>query len=687
MRRDLTICLGLVVLTVAAYWQVHTAGFVYYDDPDYVYENLSVKSGLSWENVKWAFTAFEHSNWHPLTWLSHMLDVSLFGKDADGQLHSGGHHVVNLGLHSANAVLLFLLLRWMTAAPWRSAMVAALFAVHPMHVESVAWVAERKDVLSTCLGLLTMIAYVGYARRPSVVRYLPVFLLFALGLMAKPMLVTLPCLLLLLDYWPLGRLTGIQPTAQPVSLPGRAQPAKRKDNGGRQPNAQQTWRWPPVGVVLRLVLEKLPLVALVVASSRLTWFAQNRGLSMARPDQLALGLRVENVLWSYVAYIGKMFWPGEMAAFYPLVPEYRTGRAVAAEALLVAISVAVAWGAWKGRRYLAVGWLWFLGTLVPVIGFVQVGDQSMADRYTYIPYIGLFVMIVWGASDLLAPFRAGRIALAVAAGSAIAACVVLTSRQVEFWQNSKVFLQHIIDVAPNAHAAYSNMGVLLWEQGDKEEALRHIEEAKEHHEQAIWHWNKAIDLRPTADDAHFNLATVLSSQKDRLAESEKHFRKVIEYKPTRIDARHRLGQVLQAQGRPKEAIDQWRLAAEIQPKDAKEIAQNIILLTDMARFLATCYDSSLRNGQEAVICGEQAVGNSQKNPLLISKEQYAAALAALAAAYAENGNFPEAIQAAESACQTALDAGNQQMAAEFNVQLGFYVTRRPIRVPSPPGQP
>ena len=468
LLRDALICLALAIVTGLAYRQARHLEFIYFDDPGYVIENRHVHQGLTWESIRWAFVTtdtngkvhftYEQSNWHPLTWLSHMLDINLFGFEPGrpDMPRSDGPHLVNLLLHTSSAILLFLLLRWMTGAPWRSGVVAALFAVHPMHVESVAWVSERKDVLSTFLALLTLLAYVGYVKflkrsgklRPETrivngaLWYLPVFALFALALLAKPMVVTLPCLMLLLDFWPLGRLslrqvlTGNAPPGKKSAETSRAATARMRQRGGAPgrvrakpapASATQTRQW-PWQTAAWLVLEKVPLFVLVALSSWATCYAQDKGGSMATSASLPFNVRFSNVVTAYVRYLAGMVYPHRLAIFYPydttvhFIPSvdmtaasdapifhphnlsvlwYRP-EVLGALLLLLLISAGVFVGLSYGRRYPAVGWFWFLGTMAPVIGIVQVGDQSMADRYSYFTFTGLFIIVVWGATDLLA---------------------------------------------------------------------------------------------------------------------------------------------------------------------------------------------------------------------------------------------------------------------------------------------
>ena len=368
------ICLTLALATLISYSQVLNHDFIDFDDDMYVTRNENVQKGLTWQNIKWAFTTNQAYNWHPLTWLSHMLDCQLFG------LKPAGHHFTSVLFHIANTLLLFLVFKSMTGNLWRSAFVAALFALHPLHVESVAWIAERKDVLSTLFWLLTMAAYVRYVRKPGPKWYLLTILAFAMGLMAKPMLVTLPFILLLLDYWPLARFQFGQ-------------------------NIKDTeWK-----ILYRLFVEKIPLFIITIITSVITFIVPKGSGAVPGLKELSLMPRLTNALISYVKYIEKMFWPSRLAVFYPrAVDAIPTWQILAALLLLLIISGLAVWLA-RSRKYLLVGWLWYLGILVPVIGLVQVGDQAMADRYTYVSLIGLFIIVVWGLNDLLEKWKYHKI--------------------------------------------------------------------------------------------------------------------------------------------------------------------------------------------------------------------------------------------------------------------------------------
>jgi len=452
--RTLCIYLALVLTTLASYWQVRNCNFVSYDDNLYVTDNPYIQPGLTGEGFLWAFTTNHASNWHPLTWLSHMLDCHLFGTNA------GWHHFINLLLHIANTLLLFTVLKQMTAALWRSAFVAALFALHPLHVESVAWIAERKDVLSTLFWLLTMIAYLSYVRHPSIIRYLLAILVFALGLMAKPMLVTLPFVLLLLDYWPLGRLR----------LRGDVN--------------RKSWSRP--------VREKVPFFILSAISSVVTFLVQQKGGAMSRLDWIPLIIRFGNAFVSYVKYIGKMFWPSRLAVLYPYPADMALLWPMMSALVLLAVSVLVIRLAPK-YKYLLVGWLWYLGTLFPVIGLVQVGSQALADRYTYIPLIGLFIIIGWVLPDLLSKWQYRRTTLGISAGIVLVAMLLCTRMQVSHWRNSKFLFEHALNVTKNNNTMHTSYGSVLLDEG--------------RYEQAVAHFNEALRLNPENYLTHNNMST------------------------------------------------------------------------------------------------------------------------------------------------------------------------------------
>jgi tetratricopeptide (TPR) repeat protein len=524
-RLELVIGLALVLATVAAYAPVFQNGFVNYDDPEYLTQNREVQKGLTAGSVWWALSTTAAANWHPLTWLSLQLDYQLWG------LNPTGYHLTSLLLHCASTVLLFGVLRRMTGALWASAAVAGLFALHPLHVESVAWVAERKDVLSTLFWMLTLWAYVGYVERPGPWRYLVLLLTFALGLTAKPMLVTLPFVLLLLDYWPLRRWRG-SPAGDESS------PAV--------PGVPRSLPW--------LVLEKLPLFALAAASCAITVIAQREGGTVETLESLPLSVRLGNALVAYVSYLGLTFFPTNLAVFYPHAREQvPVVLLLAAAALLLGISVAC----YRFRRrqpYLLVGWLWYLGTLVPVIGLVQVGSQALADRYTYVPLIGLFLLLAWGVPVLLVRWgvvnRAAPFALTAVV---LAGCLLATWKQAQYWHDSLSLWQHALAVTDRNFITLYHLGGAFAEQGKWDRAVQHLE--------------ASVRLKPDYAGAHINLGNALGRQ-GKMEEARQHYAAAVQLNPENATARRNLGAALVEQGRLEEAIEQYRAALRISPDDA-----------------------------------------------------------------------------------------------------------------------
>jgi tetratricopeptide (TPR) repeat protein len=561
---------GLLVVTLAAFAAVWRHGFVSVDDHIYVTDNARVLAGLTWSGVGWAFTTTHANFWHPLTWLSLMLDVQLFGANP------GAMHVTNLLFHLANTVLWFVVLSRMTGAPGPSALVAGLFAVHPLHVESVAWISARKDVLSTFFLLLALWCYAVYVddRRKGergALAYAGVLGLFALGLMAKPMLVTLPFVMLLLDWWPLGRASGVE---------ARACLAEADGEGGRV-SLSAAWRsWAP------LVREKLPLFALAAASGVVAYLAQERGGAVAGLAAFPLTGRLANALHSYVAYIGQMFWPVGLAAFYPYPQVTLVWPAVAAAFTLAAITVAAVLLA-RHRPHLAVGWFWYVGTLLPVSGLVQVGSHAMADRYTYVPLVGLFVMAAWGVADLPSRARLPRRALAVASCVLLLACAALTRAQVATWRDSTALWQHAIDVMPDNYYAHNGLGLELARQGRHAEAKAHFAEAvrlapgfpnghnnlgqalagENRLDEALAEFRTALALNPDYPQAHTNLGNALLKAR-RPQEAVLHFTEAIRVDPDSADARTNLGSALLEASRPAAAIEQLTSAVALRPGSA-----------------------------------------------------------------------------------------------------------------------
>jgi hypothetical protein len=506
--RDTWMCLGLMTLVALVYFPVHAYEFISLDDPQYVSANAYVGQGLTLAGLRWAFTSGGSFYWHPLTWLSHMLDVQLFGMKA------GLHHVTNVAIHIASSVLLFAALTRMTGDRWRSLFVAAVFGVHPLHVESVAWVAERKDVLSTLFWMGTLYAYAGYVRDPRPRRMLVVTILFAGGLMAKPMIVTLPFALLLLDIWPL----------------------KRVGNGGG------------VSAWIPLVREKVPLFLLAVASVIVTLVSQSGTGAVVALEKLPLPVRVGNALVSYVDYLRDMVWPARLAAFYPLLKP-SLGIIVLAAGILAGITVLVVLMR-KRFPYLPIGWFWYVGTLLPVIGLVQAGDQGRADRFTYVPLIGLFVIIAWGATDAARRLRYAPAVLPFAAGLVIAASALVARHQVTFWKNDLTLWARTVEATRHNYRAEDRYGVALANQGRLTEAIEHYSAAL-----AIW---------PDDPEAHNNLGTARMDQR-RFSDAVHEFSEAARIKPHQMTFRYNLAVALDAAGRTPEAIRELQSALQLNP--------------------------------------------------------------------------------------------------------------------------
>lgn len=568
---ELVVCVCLAVATFVVFEEVWNHEFVNYDDTLYVTNNGHVQTGLTGEGVIWSLTTTHASNWHPLTWLSHMLDCQIYG------LKAGGHHLTSLLFHIANALLLFLVLKQMTGAMWRAAFVAALFAFHPLHVESVAWVAERKDVLSTFFWMMTMWAYVRYVAAPGFCRYVSTLLLFALGLMAKPMLVTLPFVLLLIDYWPLGRFR-----------------MKRSDDTAMAPSHRSGDASSPRLVVFRLIWEKTPLFILAGVSSVVTFFVQQTGGATWSLETVPMMMRVANALISYVCYIAKMVWPSNLAVFYPYENVLPVWQGLGAGLLLVGLSLLALR---EARRfpYVAVGWLWYLGTLVPVIGLVQVGEQAMADRYTYVPLIGLFIVVAWGAVDLSRRWRLPMPLLSTAAGGVLLACMICSNIQTSHWRNTMTLFQQALDVTANNYLAYNNVANVLASQGKLEQAVASYSEALRIkpdyvnarnnlgttlHDQgkygkAVSHFSEALRIKPDSAEAHNNLGVTLVTQ-GKIDEAIAHHFEALRIRPNYAAAHNSLGVALAMQGKLEKAVAHFSEAIRIKP-DYTEARHNLAL--------------------------------------------------------------------------------------------------------------
>jgi protein O-mannosyl-transferase len=496
--KPIYVSLSLVALTLIVYFQVHDFEFVNYDDRETILGNSHIQNGLTLAGLGWAFTSAYAANWFPVTWISHMLDFQLFGLD------SGWHHLTNVMIHAASTLLLFALLRRMTGRMWESAFVSFVFALHPLHVESVAWVSERKDVLSAFFWFLTTWLYLDYVDRPNVLKYVLALGAFCLGLMSKQMLVTLPFALLLLDYWPLSR---------PKTV--------------------------------RLIIEKLPFLAFSLAASLIAYKVQHQAGAVLSVDSIPIATRAANALISYVAYLVQFFWPAGLAMFYPY-PSILPGWQIAGSALVLAAISALA----IRRPYLIVGWLWYLGTLVPVIGLVQVGSQARADRYTYIPAIGISIMLAWGVAEIMERRPGMRTTLRAVSVSVCTVWLALTWTQIQYWRNSMALFDHAIASTENNFIAHLNLGEVLAEQGRTNDALRNL--------------YAAVEEKPDHADGHDTLGAVLG-QLGRTDEAAAQFSQAIRLQPTDSEAHCNLGNVLLAQGKFGDAAREFETAVRIVP--------------------------------------------------------------------------------------------------------------------------
>ena len=520
----IVICLLLAVVIMVIYAQTATHGYVAYDDDQYVYDNPWVKNGITASNIAWAFTTFFYANWHPLTWISYMLDFTLFGSNP------GAQHIVNAAFHLGSALLLYLALYRMTRRPWRCALVAAIFAVHPLRVESVAWISERKDVLSTFFEMVTLLLYIRYTAKPRGRSYFAMAGVYALALLAKPMAVTLPVLLLLLDLWPLGRLD-----------------------------------WPLDRAALaRRSLEKAPLAAMAAIAALLTFLAQRGYGAVATLTRFPIAARLANAAITYVAYIGEMFWPADLAVLYPSHPP-GAGATLLAVVILAAITAA-AWHWIKERPYIAVGWLWYVVTLVPVIGLVQVGIQAMADRYTYLPSVGLSIALVWIVADLVERRHAWRTAFAAVAIVALVALTAAAYRQTAYWKSSRTLFEHTLAVTENNYVIQNNLGLVTARDGDSAGAI------------ALY--RAALAIAPDYAEAHANLGHELLKA-GQLDQAWSSVSKALEANPNLAVPQGDLGVLLAARGQYEEARRHLERALSLSPSDAENESNLCFVLTHL----------------------------------------------------------------------------------------------------------
>ena len=681
----LLICIVVVAATLVAYEPVRHNEFVNYDDPAFITSNSHVRDGLSWEGVKWAFGGAHVDYWRPLTWLSHMADCQLYG------LNAAGHHAMSVIIHIVTSLLLFYLFQRMTGAMWRSGFVAAAFALHPVHVEAVAWAAERKDVLGGLFWVLTMLAYMQYVDRPGIRRYLSVVALFAMAIMSKPMVVTLPFVLLLLDYWPLERF--------------------RWRRSSNRADHQTIWAG-------RLVLEKMPLLLMSAGLAVMTVVAQADIGAVSAVELVPVSYRIGNMFVSYVAYIGQTIWPIGLAVIYPLNP---MDRAAVAPAPLFAVMLAAATiGALyigRRRRYVAVGWLWYIGTLVPVIGLVQVGPQAMADRYMYIPMVGLLIIASWGVGDLASGRRWKQAVVAVMGTAAVFAMVVLARIQVTYWRNSVTLFEHALKAVGSNPLAEDSYGNALFKAGRADEAVVHLSRAVEMSptffdarnnlgkvflqqgkaDEAIACFEELIERGHDPADVYYDLGVALGMQ-GRYDQAVRCFDNVLEREPDYPSARKRIGSALLGAGKPAEAVSYLERALEAtgddaevymnlgvaharcgRPEPAKENwaraihiePNNANILNNIAWMLATSGEVA---GDEAA----KAVELAQRACELTAFKD-AGYLDTLAAAHASAGRFPEAIETARKALNMAEAAGQQGYIGGIRGRLKLYQEGRAYR--------
>ncbi len=686
----LSVCVFLLLAVGVVFGQSVSQGFVNFDDDLYVYNNPALTRGLTAEGIAWALTTVAGAFWHPLTWLSYLWDFQLYG------LEPWGYHLTNVLLHAGNTILLFLVLRRMTGSLGPSAFVAALFAIHPLHVESVAWIAERKDVLSGLFFMLTLAAYVGYVRHSfSFVRYFAVVLSFTVGLMAKPVLVTLPFVLLLLDYWPLGRMA--MPAAD-------APTAKRR-----------------VSIPWHLLIEKIPLLLLSGVFCVVAPLAE--GNAVARLDDVPMSWRMANAPVAYVTYLAKLFYPVGLAVRYPHPGGNLPAWSVAGALLLLLGISAATLAFWRRFPYLLVGWFWFLGTLVPMSGLVQVGQHAMADRYTYLTQIGLYVALAWGTARAVAgrPYR--RWVCGIASASVLAVLMGCAWRQASFWHDSETLWTHTLLCTSRNSLAHYDFACVLGRLGRLDEAAEHYRKALEIQpdyvdasnnlgivlarlgrlDEAMAHYEAVLKVHPRVAEAHYNFAFALACR-GRLDEAIAHYRKGLEIRPDDASAHYYLGLALQAQGRTDEAIAQYQQTVKIQPGSAAAHSRWALALAGRGRFdqsiahfqraselkpndadvqnnlawlQATCPEASLRNGAEAI---EHAQRANQ-----ICEGRRPDVLHTLAAAYAEAGRFPEAVATARQALSLAMQQNKRALAAALQEQIARYEAKKPYgRAPIAP---
>jgi tetratricopeptide (TPR) repeat protein len=628
------ICICFVAAIFAVYWPVYNCEFIEYDDNVYVTSNANIQSGLNWKSICWAFTTDYSGTWHPVTWLSHTLDYQLFKGWA------GGHHLINVLFHITNTLVLFCVLMRMTGAVWPSAFVAAIFALHPLHVESVAWIAERKDLLSTFFWLLTMWAYVGYVENPRPKWYLAAFVLFVLGLMSKPMLVTLPFVLLLLDFWPLQRKFS---------------------------------RW--------LLIEKIPFFICSFIDSVVTFLVQQGINVVADLKSFGLTTRISNTVVSYITYITKMIWPSRLAVLYPYAGSgLSITRVVVCGLLLVLISICFIYPA-RRHRFLAVGWLWYLGTLVPVIGLVQTCAQAAADRYTYMTLTGLFIIIAWSAKEFTPKWRYKNVILVSLAVVVLVAWALTASRQLRYWKNSLTLFEHTLKVTKNNFIIHTDYISCLYEAGRIDEVieqsgklLKYTPNSAETHnnlgvallrtgriQEAVEHFRLAIKYKSDFSTAHLNLACALQNQ-GNLDEAAAHLAETLRLDPNSALAHYYFGKALERKGKISEAVTHFEEALRLKPDWVEP-------MNDLAWFLAASKETSIHNPDKAVRLALRACElTDYKKPDLLDT---------LAVSYAATGAFDKAVETAEKALELCQSSQQETLKEKIKNRLVLFKAGKP----------
>jgi len=658
MRSEFLVSLFLVVIILATYWQLPSHELLPFDDYGYITKNTHVHEGITWKNIVWTFSSTDFGYWHPLTWMSHMLAFQVFG------LKFGMHHLINLFLHISNTLLLFFVLKRMTGALWQSAFVAAVFALHPLNVESVAWVSERKNVLSTFFWMLTILTYVRYTERPGFYRYMLILFVFVLGLMSKPMLVTLPFVLLLLDYWPLCRFN-LQ------SCRGHQEVHKSIHTDSRQ------------SLVLRLVLEKIPLFILSFTCIYLSALSIQRFKIVISMASVPMKLRIANALVSYVRYIKKMIWPQNLAVYYPYPHTLPAWQVIGAFLLLVIVTFyAFRWV--RLKPYFTVGWLWYIGTLFPVIGLVQAGLwPAMADRFAYVPLIGIFICIAWGVPDFVGRWRYRKAGFIAVSTALVPIFMVMTWLQLRHWQNGVTLFTHNVRVTHNNSLAHKELGNALEQQGNLDKAILHYSKAlkinpnnaeahnnlgyilarQKHYKEAIDHYKAALRIKPNYTEAHNNFGTALLHQGNE-KEAIVHYNEALKYNPNYAGTYYNLGKIYINQNKIEIGIQFYKKALKLNP----EMTQ---VLYNLSWLLASHEDEKYRNGKEALDLAKELCKITQNSQPL--------ALDALAAAYAETGRFNEAVFTVRRALEMALKFGPNELISGLTKRLRLYQDKRPYR--------